>query len=158
VTNALGTLLYTFIARRGLTAEEFAGRVGVAKSTISKLKSKPPSPKTLASLAEWAKILDLKTFEAKELVEEAHLSRATSEIRSLVERLRRQHSQVVDENATLGNEVATLRDQVASAHDQLASLRQELATLRDEGAALVELCRRRGIEVPQIPGDGRPLI
>lgn len=139
VATELGTLLYGFIAARGLTVDEFAQRVGVAKSTVSKLNVRPPSIQTLASLEKWSATLRLSQMQKQELFEAAHLGRSTHEVRALVNRLREKLAQAVDHNGILSQDVSALK--------------AEVGALKDQSTTLKKLIIRHGIKAPEILGD-----
>jgi transcriptional regulator with XRE-family HTH domain len=84
VSVPFGQLLYEKIHASGMSAPEFAERVGVAKSTVSKVKSGRilPNPETIN---KWITQLKLTDIEAAEFRHAAALAHIPEELRRAID-------------------------------------------------------------------------
>jgi transcriptional regulator with XRE-family HTH domain len=79
-TLSFGDVLATQVARAGLTMAQFAAQVGVAGSTLSRLRAGTRRP-NLALVEQWADALRLSRDERAALLDSAVLARAPRQLR-----------------------------------------------------------------------------
>jgi transcriptional regulator with XRE-family HTH domain len=134
VSVPFGQLLYEKIHASGMSAPEFAERVGLAKSTVSKVKSGRilPNPETINRWITQLKLTDIEAAEFRQAAAEAHVPDAfLSDIRQL----RAANRRLIDLVAHRTDEPLPLPRDKAMTPDQLLA---ELSNMRRVNRALLD--------------------